>query len=295
MLTDIMKKIVNRKNGIYALLGGMIAFLMDCVSWIGLDKWMSKDTVAKIADEAAEKIITDPICRSCINKGMADFIKTSMEEVASKTVEVVTDRSSLIKIGVGVVTTIAVMRVAEKVSKIYSTDSGSNGMTLFETHALRNNLRSFSENMKEDEKLIREARHIFNKEVLSLKEVLSKSSNDLTQEINKLITSCEEKGIDLNEIMKEINDKYICPLTLRVISDPVCTPDGRYFERVAIKTWYEHQKEKGDVMSLFNDTKQLPNPDELPTKKFVQVDIKEQLDKILKQNQHSSYKQFSKV
>jgi len=77
--------------------------------------------------------------------------------------------------------------------------------------------------------------------------------------IARLIKLIKEKNLDMNE--------YLCPITREVMLYPVKTADGYYFEKCAIKLWYE----KGNLKCILDPKKALIDPDSL------QIDITLQL------------------
>lgn len=112
-------------------------------------------------------------------------------------------------------------------------------------------------------------------EIAVYRQMLQQSPNASAREINAKITRCEEAGIDLDNM---VDLDWRCPILHRVMSDPVTSPDGHYYERSALQSWYNG----GARQAILNYHLALPNPASLPTELKLQVRISNRLDEIIR-------------
>ena len=68
------------------------------------------------------------------------------------------------------------------------------------------------------------------------------------------------------------NDKYICPLTLYYMKNPVKASDGKIYEEKAIKKWFEQNKTSPFTREILTDEFQL------------QKNLQKEIDLYLKKN-----------
>ena len=82
-------------------------------------------------------------------------------------------------------------------------------------------------------------------------------------------------GTSETTIDKEIDEKYLCPLSKQLMKDPVIASDGVTYERSALEEYLrKHHKLPGDDMIIDDIDQEMENL-------FVDDDLKEEIDKLL--------------
>lgn len=147
-------------------------------------------------------------------------------------------------------------------------------------------LRRINNRLQDEDPLDREL-HLFRQEIKEFRENLRQRSQQSRYKSEKAfqIDGLLQNTNDTIRLLLEekLDDKYICPITKEIIREPIRQADGRYYERLALQSWYE----RGNRKCLFDTSKELVEPNSLPIADDIQTEIFNEITNVIRQPQNS--------